>query len=110
MKRIVEDILASGRKLKAIALFETTPAVKKEQEAVLSEIEKLTSELQAIGCNFKDWNFEVGLVDFPAIIEEKEVLLCWRSDEQRIEWYHDHLEGYTGRKPIPDYLLTQNLQ
>ena len=110
VKRIVEDILHKGQKLKALSLFQETPAVKEEQVALVIEIEKLTGELEELGCYFKDWNFEVGLVDFPAVIEKKEVLLCWRSDEPKIKWYHGFEDGYVGRKPIPQYLLKQNLQ
>ena len=110
VKRIVADILSKGRKLKGLSLFEETPSVKQEKDALLEQMEKLMCELENLGCYFKDWNFEVGLVDFPAIIEEREVLLCWRSDEPKIEWYHGFNDGYAGRKPIPGYLLKPHSQ
>ena len=109
IKGIVEDILAKGRKVKALSLLNQTPSVKEEYDTLIKEVEVLMAELEALGCYFKDWNFEVGLVDFPAIIEEKEVLLCWRSDESAIEWYHSLEDGYSGRKLIPVY-LKQNPQ
>jgi hypothetical protein len=28
-------------------------------------------ELEEIGCYFKDWNFSIGLIDFPAILMAK---------------------------------------
>jgi hypothetical protein len=62
-------------------------------------------ELEEIGCSYKDWSFELGLVDFPSIIDGKEVLLCWRSDEESVKYYHGLLEGFAGRKPIPDDYL-----
>ena len=31
-----------------------------------------------------------------------EVLLCWRSDEPELLYYHGVDEGYAGRKPIPE--------
>ena len=51
---------------------------------------------------YKDWNFTVGLVDFPFVIEGADVYLYWRSDEDEIKFYHSIEEGYSGRKPIPD--------
>ncbi|RPI70946.1 MAG: DUF2203 family protein, partial [Ignavibacteriales bacterium] len=47
----------------------------------------------------------IGLVDFPSIINNKEVFLCWRSDEDEIKFYHDIDSGYSGRKPIPENYL-----
>ena len=64
-------------------------------------------ELEQVGCFYKDWNFTLGLVDFPAIIAGKEVLLCWRSDEPEVRFYHTQEDGYTGRRPIPEELLVE---
>ena len=54
-------------------------------------IKALMAQLEEIGCYYKDWNFNIGLVDFPAIIHGQEALLCWRSDEEK-------LRGFMGMK------------
>jgi hypothetical protein len=41
-----------------------------------------------------------GLLDFPAIIGGKEVFLCWESDEDDIEFWHDLESGYGGREKL----------
>ncbi|MEI8043664.1 MAG: DUF2203 domain-containing protein [Verrucomicrobiota bacterium] len=41
-----------------------------------------------------------GLVDFPAIIGGKEVLLCWEEDEEDIEFWHELDSGYAGREKL----------
>ena len=41
-----------------------------------------------------------GLLDFPAIIGGKEVLLCWEKDEDDIEFWHDLDAGYAGRERL----------
>jgi len=69
------------------------------------EINGFISELEEIGCFYKDWNFTIGLVDFPAVIDNREVMLCWKSDEDDIKFYHDIDSGYSGRKPIPEEYL-----
>ena len=41
-----------------------------------------------------------GLVDFPALLGGKEVFLCWESDEDEIEFWHDLDSGYSGRERL----------
>jgi len=50
------------------------------------------------GIQIKD--IDIGLVDFPAIIDGEEVLLCWKQGEPAITHYHGLHDGFTGRKPI----------
>lgn len=65
----------------------------------LYEIGKLTTELNALGIQLKDYTR--GLIDFPAMREGRVVLLCWQLGESdRIEWWHDVESGFAGRKPL----------
>ncbi len=41
-----------------------------------------------------------GLIDFPALVGGKEVFLCWESDEDDIEFWHDLDTGYGGREKL----------
>ncbi len=41
-----------------------------------------------------------GLVDFPAIIGEREVFLCWEQDEEDIEFWHELDAGFAGRERL----------
>ena len=41
-----------------------------------------------------------GLIDFPAILEDKEVFLCWEDGEEDIEYWHDLDGGYAGRQKL----------
>lgn len=52
------------------------------------------------GVELKD--IDIGLVDFPALIDGEEVLLCWRQGEEQISFYHNRNDGYAGRKPISE--------
>jgi len=102
VKKIVKDILDTSREMRIIAdeiggKVENDPRIQK----LAGDVEKFMLELEEIGCFFKDWNFQIGLVDFPAIIEGKEVFLCWRSDEDDITYYHEMETGFAGRKLIP---------
>jgi len=61
-------------------------------------IERLVNKIQAYGCVVKDIN--VGLLDFLADRHGRDVYLCWRYGEPRIEFYHDLHNGFNGREPI----------
>lgn len=45
-------------------------------------------------------DLERGLVDFPAMMGDKEVLLCWEEGEEDVEYWHDLDAGYAGRSPL----------
>jgi hypothetical protein len=106
VRRVVADILAKAAELRrCTARTQRTEAQQDEIDALEVELRELMRELEAVGCSFKDWGFEKGLVDFPAVIDGKKVLLCWRSDEPSITHYHAPDAGFAGRKPIPPKLL-----
>jgi len=49
---------------------------------------------------FVQGRFYAGLLDFPAILGNEEVYLCWRVGEDRIRFYHRRDEGFDGRRPL----------
>jgi len=102
VRSIVADILACGRAIREHAESGGSESSANELRERLGE---LLGELGRIGCEYKDWDFERGLVDFPGEIDGVRVLLCWRSDEPAVGHYHGHLDGYAGRRAIPERLL-----
>jgi hypothetical protein len=95
VRQIVGDILETAGKIRGME--ENDDDLPRLQ----SELEEHMQELEGMGCYFKDWNFSVGLVDFPAEIDGETVFLCWRSDESELAWYHRVEDGYQGRTPLP---------
>lgn len=61
-------------------------------------VEQGVQSLQDIGCVLKD--ISIGLVDFPALRDGREVLLCWKYDEPEVIFWHDLQGGYQGRKRL----------
>lgn len=106
VRRIVEDVLAHGRELRALqAAGEPAGEAAARAGVLQARLRDLFEELASIGCEYKDFGFEHGLVDFPSTIDGRDVLLCWRSDEERLGWYHTAESGFAGRQPIPAELL-----
>jgi hypothetical protein len=94
VRQIVEDVLETARRIREMSEdHDDLPGLQ-------SELEENIHELESMGCFFKDWNFSVGLVDFPAEIDGETVFLCWKSDEKELGWYHSIEEGFPGRKPL----------
>jgi hypothetical protein len=65
----------------------------------LSELGKLTVEIDSMGIQLKDYSR--GLIDFPSMRDGSLVLLCWQLDEgDEVLWWHDLESGFGGRKPL----------
>ena len=47
-------------------------------------------------------DLERGLIDFPAVIDGREVYLCWLLDEPQVTHWHAVESGFAGRRPLPD--------
>lgn len=105
VKRIVDDILRVGRQIRSESMEIEKPEESPEINRLMDQLDELFDELEAIGCSYRDWNFSEGLVDFPAKMNDREVLLCWRSDESDVRFYHEIDAGFAGRKPIPKEVL-----
>jgi hypothetical protein len=50
--------------------------------------------------NVKD--IEIGLVDWPAMHEGREVLLCGKYGEREVASWHERDAGFAGRRPVAE--------
>ena len=78
--------------------YEKTARVRFEHDRLAESLNASVQKIQATGCVVKD--LDAGLLDFPAILNNEEVYLCWRLGEERIRFWHRQDEGFAGRKPI----------
>ena len=62
------------------------------------QISFLTERLESNGCILK--GVRNGLVDFLSLRDGKDIYLCWKSPEKRIEYWHDIQSGFAGRQRI----------
>jgi len=62
-------------------------------------LDEAVSALRAEGIELKQ--LEHGLVDFYALLDGDLVLLCWRTDEPEVGFYHTLESGFAGRRPLP---------
>jgi hypothetical protein len=62
-------------------------------------VKQAAGQLERLGVQVKD--LDRGLVDFPALHDGEEVLLCWQVGEDEVAYWHGVDEGFAGRKPLP---------
>jgi hypothetical protein len=65
---------------------------------IMAEIRAVFSEFEQREILIKD--LERGLVDFPALVGEREVFLCWEQDEDDVEFWHELDGGFAGRERL----------
>ena len=69
------------------------------EEEITKDEEKLAEfvrELHELGVEFKDP--VLGLVDFPAQMDDRVVHLCWKLDEPEVQFWHELDAGFAGRQ------------
>ena len=81
-----------------IVPYEKLATLRVEHQHLAATLKAALNRILETGCLIKD--LEVGLLDFPALINNEEVYLCWRLGEDRIRFYHRQDEGFAGRKPL----------
>jgi hypothetical protein len=74
-----------------------------ELDKAVQDAKDAIAEIGAIGVQVKD--LDIGLLDFPCMVDDEIVLLCWRYGEEKIEFWHGLEEGFRGRKPIDERIL-----
>jgi hypothetical protein len=105
---LMADLLA--RRAKAVRLYsQLKPALNEhggdvggalatEMAHDFGKIETLITRIQTYGCVVKDMN--IGLLDFLAERDGREVYLCWRYGEPQISHYHDLHTGFNSRQRL----------
>jgi hypothetical protein len=65
------------------------------------KVDKLVHRILETGAQIKDIN--IGLLDFSAIKDGREVYLCWQYGEGDIAFWHEVDAGFAGRQPIETF-------
>ena len=76
---------------------------KAEREKATQRAKDAVAEIDATGVQVKD--LDIGLLDFPCVVEGEVILLCWKLGEDKITHWHNTTEGFAGRKPIDERIL-----
>lgn len=82
--------------------IDVVPLAKRKAERVKAEqrAKDALAEIDSIGVQVKD--LDIGLLDFPCVVDGQVILLCWKLGEKMITHWHGTQEGFAGRKPIDE--------
>jgi len=107
-KKLMEDVEAEMQALNHRIFLNggthvdvvATARRKAERAKAEQRAKDALAEIDSIGVQVKD--LDIGLLDFPCVVEGRVVLLCWRMGEQSITHWHSTDEGFAGRKLIDE--------
>ena len=110
-KALIEEVDAELDALRARVFmnggtFVNIPAIKRrqdEREKAIQRAKDAVAEIDAAGVQVKD--LDIGLLDFPCVVGDEVILLCWKLGEQGIAHWHNTTEGFAGRKPIDERII-----
>ena len=115
LEPLMEELLGRRREL-AIKLLESDPALHAPEPRrpriasarsalpaprfgeLKHEIGRLIYRIESLGCVVKD--IDLGLVDFPAMLDDEAVYLCWKLGEPAVAYWHGTDEGFSARKSL----------
>lgn len=80
--------------------------IRQRRDSSVARLQTTMESIQEHGCLVKD--LDTGLLDFPTLYEDREVYLCWRLGEPRIDFWHAIEDGFRGRKEIDDQFLAKH--
>lgn len=96
-QELAQRIFLSGGLLVEIG---KVAARRSEREKTVQRIKDVVAEMDATGVQVKD--LDMGLLDFPCVVDGRTILLCWKLGEDKITHWHGTEEGYAGRKLIDE--------
>jgi len=72
--------------------------IEQDIDRDIRRLKDYSDELQKLGVELKDP--VIGLVDFYAKMDGRDVYLCWKLDEDEVAYWHDLDAGFGGRQPL----------
>jgi hypothetical protein len=94
-RELVTRIAGNGGDMMPSDLREAVETIEREAAAIAD----CADRIDQAGAQVK--SLEEGLLDFPALRGDEEVLLCWKLGEDEIRFWHGADEGFVGRRPLP---------
>ncbi|MDP4012843.1 MAG: DUF2203 domain-containing protein [Candidatus Nanoarchaeia archaeon] len=97
-QKLVEEDLHIEFEDQALMHFQSYTKLYKNLHKLYYEFYKELDEIESLGCILK--GLEPALVDFLFKFEGRDVFLCWREGEEKIQHWHEIESGYDNRHPI----------
>ncbi len=92
-------LLSAGRKASAKDPYtEELAQIEEELDKDSEQLQAYVDELRELGVEPKSG--PEGLVDFPCLMDQRIVLLCWKLGEPEVTHWHEVEAGFAGRQSL----------
>src|SRR6185312_5614648 len=107
--RLRDEVLATGREEETrggsgsdapteAKIDADVRVLRLRMQGVIDRMQAGVARIDELGVTLRE--IETGLVDFPALVNGRQVWLCWRLGEGAVEWWHELSDGFGGRRPL----------
>lgn len=110
LETLVAELLATHQRIQTLhpqiegvlAKSRANSGSRSASEMVLAfrRFDDLLKRINEMGVEVKDP--AIGLCDFLALHEGREIYLCWRFGESQVAWWHDLHTGFAGRRSVEE--------
>jgi hypothetical protein len=69
-------------------------------QGIIDQMQAAVVQIDRWGITLRD--IQTGLIDFPALVNGRQVCLCWRLGEDEVGWWHELSAGLAGRQELAD--------
>ena len=74
--------------------------IRLRMQGVIDQMQAGVARIDELGVTLRE--IETGLIDFPALVNGRQVWLCWRLGEGDVDSWHELSDGFGGRKPLAE--------
>jgi hypothetical protein len=74
--------------------------IRLRMQGVIDQMQAGVARIDELGVTLRE--IETGLIDFPALVNGRQIWLCWRLGEGDIDSWHELSDGFGGRKPLAE--------
>lgn len=69
-------------------------------KGIVDQMGASVARIDRWGITLRD--IQAGLIDFPALVNGRQVWLCWQLGEEDVAWWHELDTGFAGRQPLSE--------
>ena len=69
-----------------------------ERDTSVNALREALQQIESTGCVIKD--LDIGLIDFPCMVDDQEIYLCWKLGESEVLHWHELDAGFAGRQSL----------
>jgi hypothetical protein len=74
--------------------------IRLKMQGLIDQMQAAVVRIDEMSVTLRD--IQSGLVDFPALVNGRQIWLCWRLDDGPVEWWHDLTSGFDGRRHLSE--------